>query len=230
MIDSYDVFAGGSTDFLQEPSSKPTKDYTNLKAQFEKYSGYKDDATWTKTTKCSWAPKLETKTQPTNKEATKYGWVLSSCKADNLKLATTDSWICSSREGVVCTDDGSKCDVSLSKAIGTTQEDICGAYEVKSGGGTCESTSDCGSNGQCKEINGTMSCSCLPCYTGSDCSVKDISSCATLSSSDSAPQAIFVGVGVFLGIMAVVFIALGVAAAKKKAGTSVAFCAAHSTV
>jgi len=214
------LFAGGSTDFLSTPSSKPSKDYTNLKAQFAKYLGYADDAKWTDDTKCSWSPTLETKTQPTNKMAAEHGWIVSSCSASHLKIESTDSWVCSSREGVVCTDDGGKCDVSLSGAIGTTQEDICGAYEVASGGGTCQSTSDCGGNGQCKESDGVKSCSCLSCYTGSDCSVKDISSCATLTSSDSAPQAIFVGVGAFLGVMAVVFIALGVAAAKKHADTT----------
>ncbi|KAL4125251.1 hypothetical protein PRIC2_008836 [Phytophthora ramorum] len=190
----FPMFTGGSTDFLSTPSSKSTTDYTNLKAMFAKYSGYTDDAAWTDSTKCTWAPTLETKTQSTNEQAT-------------------------NREGVVCTDSGATCDVKLSSAVGTTQEDICGTYEVTSGGGTCESTSDCGGNGQCKESNGTKSCSCLSCYTGTDCSVKDISSCATLSSSDTAPQTIFVGVGVFLGVMAVVFIALGVAAAKKKAET-----------
>ncbi|EEY65895.1 glycoside hydrolase, putative [Phytophthora infestans T30-4] len=189
----FPMFTGGSTDFLSTPSSKASTDFTNLKAQFAKYSGYKDDAEWTDST--------------------------NSCSASNLKIASTDSWTCSSREGVVCTDDGGKCDVALKGTVGTTQEDICGSYEVTSGGGTCESTSDCGGNGQCKESNGTMSCSCLSCYTGTDCSVKDITSCATLSSSDTAPQKIFVGIGVFLGVMAVVFIALGVAAAKKKSET-----------
>lgn len=215
----FPMFTGGSTDFLSTPSSKASTDFTNLKAQFAKYSGYKDDAEWTDSTKCSWKPSVETKTQSTNKLATKYGWIVSSCSASNLKIASTDSWTCSSREGVVCTDDGGKCDVALKGTVGTTQEDICGSYEVTSGGGTCESTSDCGGNGQCKESNGTMSCSCLSCYTGTDCSVKDITSCATLSSSDTAPQKIFVGIGVFLGVMAVVFIALGVAAAKKKSET-----------
>uniref|UniRef100_A0AAV1VLY4 EGF-like domain-containing protein n=1 Tax=Peronospora matthiolae TaxID=2874970 RepID=A0AAV1VLY4_9STRA len=216
----FPMFTGGSTDFLSTPSSKPLVDYTNLKAQFAKYSGYKDDAEWTDGTTCSWTPTLETKTQPSNKIASQYGWIVSSCTASNLKLSSTDSWICSSREGVVCGDDGSTCDVALSSSLGTTQEDICGTYEVVSGGGTCETTTDCGGNGQCKESNGTKSCSCLSCYTGTDCSVRDITSCATLSSSTSAPHMIFVGVGVFLGVMLVVFIALGVAAAKKKAETN----------
>ncbi|KAG6968971.1 hypothetical protein JG688_00005548 [Phytophthora aleatoria] len=215
----FPMFTGGSTDFLSTPSSKSSTDYTNLKAMFAKYSGYTDDAGWTDSTKCNWKPTVETKTQSTNKLATKYGWIVSSCSASNLKITSTDSWTCSSREGVVCTDNGDTCDVALKGTVGTTQEDICGTYEVTSGGGTCESTSDCGGNGQCKESNGTMSCSCLSCYTGTDCSVKDISTCATLSSSDTAPQTIFVGIGVFLGVMAVVFIALGVAAAKKKAET-----------
>lgn len=216
----FPMFTGGSTDFLSTPSSKPTKDYTNLKSMFSKYPGFKDDAQWTDSTKCSWQPTLETKTQSSNKGASENGWIVKSCSASSLKLSSTDSWTCSSREGVVCTDDGDTCDVTLSGAIGTTQEDICGSYVVTSGGGTCETTSDCGGNGQCKESNGTLSCSCLSCYTGTDCSVKDISTCATLSSSDTAPQTIFLGIGVFLGIMAVVFIALGVAAAKKRAETN----------
>ncbi|RLN88625.1 hypothetical protein BBJ28_00006278, partial [Nothophytophthora sp. Chile5] len=215
----FPMFTGGSTDFLGTPSSKSTTDYTNLKTKFAKYSGYSDPAAWSSDGKCTWSPDVATTTQSSNERATKYGWIVSSCSSDHLKVVSTDSWTCSSREGVVCTDDGDTCDVTLSSAIGTTQEDICGTYEVTSGGGTCDSTSDCGGNGQCKESNGTKSCSCLSCYTGSDCSVKDISTCATLSSSSSAPKAIFVGVGVFLGVMAVVFIALAVAAAKKKAGT-----------
>ncbi|KAF4323684.1 hypothetical protein BBO99_00001464 [Phytophthora kernoviae] len=215
----FPMFTGGDTDFLGTPSSKSTTDYTNLKAQFAKYSAYSDPADWTDTTKCTWAPTLATKAQSSNKLATEHGWVVSSCSSDYLKLEKTDSWTCSSREGVVCTDSGDTCDVKISDAIGTTQEKICGSYEVTSGGGTCESTSDCGGNGQCKESNGTMSCSCLSCYTGSDCSVKDITSCATLSSSASAPKTIFLGVGAFLGVMVVVFVALAVAAAKRKSET-----------
>ncbi|KAI9907291.1 hypothetical protein PsorP6_004172 [Peronosclerospora sorghi] len=216
----FPMFTGGSTDFLSEPSSKPTTDYKNLKAQFAKYSGYKDDAKWTDKTKCTWQPTLETKTQASNKMATEHGWIARSCSADYLKIKSSDSWTCSSREGVVCTDTGSTCDVAIKGRIGTTQEDICGSYEVTSGGGTCESTTDCGGNGQCKESNGSMSCSCLSCYTGSDCSVKDISLCATLSSSESAPRMIFIGVGAFLGVMLVVFITLGIAAAKRNAETN----------
>ncbi|KAG7392486.1 hypothetical protein PHYPSEUDO_000174 [Phytophthora pseudosyringae] len=215
----FPMFTGGSTDFLSTPSSKSTTDYTNLKAMFAKYSGYTDNAAWTDTTICTWKPTVETKTQSTNTAATKYGWIVSSCSSSNLKISSSDSWTCSSREGVVCTDSGDTCDVTLSSSVGTTQEKICGTYEVTSGGGTCDTTSDCGGNGQCKESNGTKSCSCLSCYTGTDCSVKDISTCASLSSSKSAPQTIFAGVGVFLAVMAVVFIALGVAAAKKKADT-----------
>ncbi|TDH64793.1 uncharacterized protein CCR75_002137 [Bremia lactucae] len=216
----FPMFTGGSIDFLSTPSSKPTTDYTNLKAMFAKYSGYTDDAAWADSSKCSWQPPLDTKTQSTNTLASEHGWIIDSCSESFLKLSSTDSWVCSSREGVVCTDDGGKCDVALSGTIGTTQEDICGSYVVISGGGNCKTTSDCGGNGQCKESNGSMTCSCLSCYTGTDCSVKDISSCATLSSSSSAPQAIFFGIGVFLGLMAVVFIALGVAAAKKRADTN----------
>ncbi|KAE9035228.1 hypothetical protein PR002_g7691 [Phytophthora rubi] len=175
----FPMFTGGSTDFLGTPSSKSTTDYTNLKAMFAKYSGYTDNAAWTDSTKCTWKPTLETTTQSTNTRATKYGWIVSSCSASNLKLTSSDSWTCSSREGVVCTDDGSTCDVKLSSSVGTTQEDICGTARNQT----------------------------------------DISSCATLSSSASAPGAIFVGVGVFLAVMAVVFIALGVAAAKRKAET-----------
>lgn len=211
---------GGSTDILSTVSSKSTTDYTNLKTMFGKYSGYSDPAEWTDSTKCTWAPDVATTTMSTNTRATKSGWVLKSCSSDVLKVIDTDSWTCSSREGAICSDDGSTCDVTISSALTTTQEDLCGGtYEVEAGGGTCESSSDCSDNGQCTSVNGTMSCSCKTCYTGTDCSVKDITSCSSLASSTSAPKIIFVGVGVFLAVMLAVFIALGVAAANKKRGT-----------
>ncbi|KAL7683526.1 putative glucanosyltransferase, glycoside hydrolase superfamily [Plasmopara halstedii] len=41
------------------------------------------------------------------------------------------------------------------------------------------------------ESNGTMSSTCLSCYTDTDCSVKDISSCATLSTRTQLPRLYF---------------------------------------
>lgn len=218
------LLVGGSTDMLSTVSSKSTTDYTNLKAMYAKYSGYSDPAEWTSSTKCTWAPELATTTQSDNSRATADGWIVKSCTASDLKVVSTDSWVCSSREGAICSDDGDTCDVTISTALTTTQEDLCGSYEVESGGGTCESSSDCSGNGQCVSSNGTMSCNCKTCYTGTDCSVKDISTCSSLSSSSSAPTAIFAGVGVFLAVMAVVFVGLGIAAFNKKKGTVLTAC------
>lgn len=217
----FPMFTGGSQDPLKQPSTTPSEDYTNLKAMFAKYVPFSEKAAWTTSTKCTWAPDLVTKTQATNTRATENGWIPSSCSASFLKVADTDTWIAKSREGVVCDDSGGKCDVAVTDKVGTTEEDLCGTYQVVSGGDACEVSSDCGENGQCLTVNGTKSCSCLTCYTGATCSVKDISTCSTLSSSASAPKIVFIGVGIFLAVMAVVFVALGVIAQKKKSGACV---------
>lgn len=187
---------------------------------FAKYTPYSDKADWTSSTICTWAPTVATTTQASNTRATENGWIVDSCSASYLKVADTDTWTAKSREGIVCDDSGGKCDVTVTDKVGTSQEDLCGTYEVASGGDACKVSSDCGENGQCLTVNGEKACSCLTCYTGSDCSVKDISTCSSLASSKSAPKIVFVGVGVFLGVMLVVFIALGVIAQKKKSGTS----------
>uniref|UniRef100_K3W729 EGF-like domain-containing protein n=1 Tax=Globisporangium ultimum (strain ATCC 200006 / CBS 805.95 / DAOM BR144) TaxID=431595 RepID=K3W729_GLOUD len=174
----FPMFTGGSTDPLKQPSTVPSADYTNLKAQFDKYEPYSDPAGWSTTDKCTWSPTLATTTQASNTRATENGWIVDSCTASFLKVADTDTWVAKSREGIT--------------------------------------SSDCGVNGQCLTVNGEKACSCLTCYTGSDCSVKDISTCSTLSNSKDAPKIIFAGVGVFLVIMLVVFVALAVVAQKKK--------------
>ncbi|TMW60613.1 hypothetical protein Poli38472_000655 [Pythium oligandrum] len=214
---AFPMFSGGSLDPLEEPSSKASTDYTNLKSQFDKYSPFKETAKWTDSTKCKWAPEVEESISSTNKRATKSGWIVDSCSSDVLKLADTDSWVAKSREGIVCNDDGSKCDVAITSALGTTQEDICGGdFVIEAGGGKCSTSSDCGSNGQCLTVNGEKQCICLSCYTGVDCSLKDTATCSKLSSSKDAPKIIFTAVGAFLVAMLVTFVAIGVVAQKKK--------------
>lgn len=220
--------AGGSTDPLKQPSTESSTDYTNLKAMFAKYDPYSDPAGWSTSDKCTWAPTVTTKTQATNTRATENGWIVDSCSSSFLKVADTDTWVAKSREGIVCDDSGGKCDVAVNSVVGTTEEDLCGTYEVESGGDACETSSDCGENGQCLTVNGEKQCSCLTCYTGTDCSVKDISTCSTLASNKDAPKVVFVGVGVFLAAMFVVFVALAVVAQKKKSGECICglFCVA----
>lgn len=216
----FPMFTGGSLDFLSTPSSKPTTDYTNLKSQFAKYSPYSDPADWTSDTKCTWAPTVTESISSTNKRATKSGWLVSSCSSSDLKIASTDTWVAKSRQGAVCDSDGGTCDVKVSSAVGTTQNSICGGtLTVVSGGGNCNVSSDCGTNGQCLKVNGTNQCSCLACWSGSDCSIKDTIACSTLSSSKNAPKIVFSLVGVFLGFMLVAFIALAFVAAKRKKAT-----------
>ncbi|GLD91664.1 hypothetical protein PINS_up000197 [Pythium insidiosum] len=213
----FPMFTGGSLDPLETPSYKPTPDYANLKKVYDKYQPYKELAAWSSDSKCKWAPTVTEKISATNKYATKNGWILDSCNVKDLKLADTDTWITKSRDGIVCDDQGGRCDVSVTSKIGTTQADICGAVvEVEKGGAKCSGASDCGQNGQCMEVNGEKQCLCLPCWKGMDCKIKDIVSCSKLSSSKDAPKFIFVGIGAFIGVMFVVFVALGVVAQKKK--------------
>lgn len=204
---------------LGQPSTTKTTDFTNLKTKFAKYTPYSDPAEWTDDTKCTWYPDVQTNTTVSNSRATADGWIISSCSSADLKVIANDTWTTVTREGVVCTDTGAACDVAISSAVGTTEQDICGGtYTVTSGGNSCNSSSDCGDYGQCITTSGVKSCSCLSCYTGSDCSVKDITTCNTLSSSSSAPGVIFAGVGAFIGVMVLVFAALAIVATKKKKG------------
>lgn len=221
----FPMFTGGSLDSLSTPSNTPTGDYANLKSQFSTYSSYSDPATWTDSTKCTWAPKVSESISSTNTRASQSGWIVSSCSS--VKIASTDTWIAKSRQGAVCDDNGNVCEVRVSKAVGTTQNSICGGTTssgsntttttpVESGGADCSASTDCGSNGQCVVLKGKAQCSCFTCWAGSDCSVKDTAGCNTLSSSKNAPKIIFAVVGIFLGAMVVIFIALGLMAAKKK--------------
>jgi hypothetical protein len=194
-----------------------------LKAQFAKYSPYSDPADWTKDTKCTWAPTVTESISSTNTRATKSGWLIKSCSSSDLKIAPSDTWVAKPRQGAPCDDKGNPCEVKVSSALDTTQETICGgkmptASADSGGGGNCSSSADCGLNGQCLKVNGTNACSCLACWTGSDCSIKDTVACTALSSSKAAPKIVFALVGVFLGVMLVTFIALAIVAAKKKSG------------
>lgn len=213
----FPMFSGGSISPLEKPSYIPKVDYTNLKNQFAKYEPYKEKAGWTDSTKCSWAPKVTESISANNKRATKSGWIIDSCTSSELKMIKSDTWVAKTREGAECDATGARCDVKLSKRVGTTQEDICGGtYVVESGGGKCTTSTDCGTNGQCLKVNGVNECSCLACWSGSDCRVRDTVSCSKLSSSKTAPKIIFGLVGAFLGVMLVVFIALAFIAQKKK--------------
>ena len=207
---------------MSTPSNVATADYTNLKAQFAKYPSFSEPAGWTDETKCTWAPTVTESISPTNTRALKSGWILDSCASSVLKVAPTDTWIAKTRQGAACDKQGAACEVAVTAPVGTTQESICGGkYVVESGGGKCKTSTDCGQNGQCLPVDGVNQCSCLSCWSGADCSVKDTVACSKLSSSKSAPKFIFAAVGVFLGVMLIVFIALGVVAAKKKKGEQI---------
>lgn len=210
---------GGSSAFDGRPSYIEQPDYKNLKAQFAKYQSYSDPADWDGDGKCKWYSKPTENIDPTNTRATKNGWILDSCNDPALKLATTDTWIAKTRDGMVCDDEGGRCDVPITTRLGTTQEDICGgAIDIESGGGLCETSSDCGTHGTCSKIDGVNQCTCQPCYTGITCDTKNPSCSAKLTSSKQAPKFIAIGVSLFLGIMTIVFITLGVVAHKQKRG------------
>ncbi|DBA03226.1 TPA: hypothetical protein N0F65_011585 [Lagenidium giganteum] len=213
----YPMFTGGDAEITGKPSDTATTDYTNLKDMFKAHKPYSDPADWTKDTICTWAPDPKTTVDAaTNPRASKYEWIPSTCDADYMKVASNDTWITKTREGAVCSDDGSKCDVPISSEVGTTQSSICGVvYKVESGGGDCKGSNDCGENGQCIITNGKGVCKCLPCYTGASCSVKDITSCSKLSSSKTAPKMIFIGVAGFLLVMLLVFISLAIVARNR---------------
>jgi hypothetical protein len=203
------------------PSQTATPDYGNLKTAFAKYLPYSDPAGWTDDTKCTWAPTITEKISSTNTRVTANGWILDSCTASALKIAPSDTWVAKSRQGAACNSNGAACEVTIASPIGTTQESICGGvYKVEAGGGKCKTSVDCGPNGQCLAVDGVNQCSCLSCWSGSDCSVRDTVSCSKLTSSKTAPKIIFAGVGAFLVVSFFVFVSIGFAAQKKKKGES----------
>jgi hypothetical protein len=214
----FPMFTGGSVEISGKPSNNPTADYKNLKAAFAKYIPYSDPAEWSSGDKCKWVPTMNTKISSANERVTENGWILPDCDNPAIKLDKDDTWITKTREGAICADDGSTCDVMISSKIGTTQEDLCGELVIESGGAVCYSSSDCGVNGQCIDSGKGKVCECLPCYTGLDCNVKDISSCSQLSSSKEAPKLIFIGMVVCLFVMLLVFVALAVVARRKANG------------
>ncbi|CCI45020.1 unnamed protein product [Albugo candida] len=210
----FPMFTGGSSEITGKPSDKPSKDFYNLKQALSKHEPFPDKAEWTSNTICKWVPPLKYKIDPKSSIAST-GFILPNCNSQQLTPKKGETWVTQSREGAICTDKGAPCDVAIHGKVGTTQESICGEYEIESGGGTCSSSNDCGSNGQCVINKGVGTCHCLACYTGADCSIKDSSSCLELTSSPNAPKFIFMGVGVFLIVMLFIFMALGILAKKK---------------
>lgn len=215
----FPMFSGGSQNPLEKPSHIPSADYENLKKMFNDHPVYLEKAKWDEDKKCRWIPELATTTDPArNERAKEYGWIPRSCNVDYLKVQKDDTWTTKPREGAICTNTGATCDVAVNRAVAsTTQSSICKEkFEPKVGGGDCQSSADCGTNGQCIKSNGKSMCQCLPCYIGASCSIKDLSSCTSLTSSSTAPKMIFLAIGVFLGVMVVVFVVLAVIAQKKK--------------
>lgn len=215
----FPMFTGGSSEITGVPSDIPTVDYANLKKSFASHNSYKEVGLWSSDNVCSWSPPIDSKIDPSNSRAMSDGWIPSSCSSKNLIVASTDTWRTPSREGVVCTDDGKTCDVSIFKAFDTTQQSICGSYSVQSGGTLCNSSAACGTKGQCIRSNGVSSCRCIACYTGTLCNIRDFSSCSSLSSFPAAPKYIFLIAAIFLAIMLSVFITLAIIAHRKSIGT-----------
>lgn len=216
----YPLFTGGSTSITGSPGTNSSTDYTNLVEQFQEYYGTNDEtADWTSDTICTWKPDVTTSIYSSNDQVYGYGWILDDCT--DIPHGDDVNWTTTTRDGIVCDDDGDTCDVTISSAIGTTEEDLCGyTLTVDSGGGSCTDSTDCSSHGTCSGSDGNKTCSCYSCYTGSTCSTKDTSACATLSSSSDAPTKIAIGVGVFIAVAIVAMTGLGIAAHKNFAATS----------
>lgn len=129
----FPLFAGGSMDPLGEPSKKPTADYTNLVKAFAQSPINKEVAGWKSDKKCEWVPKDLFKPDASNKRASADGWILPSCDSKSLKVVNRDTWIAASREGAICNDQGTPCDVVLKKKVsGASQVDLCGSAILKS--------------------------------------------------------------------------------------------------
>ncbi|KDO24506.1 hypothetical protein SPRG_10322 [Saprolegnia parasitica CBS 223.65] len=212
----YPLFLGGGTDIVSKPGTTVTADFTNLAAMYKANPSDVQMGGFTADTICTWEPpKLPAPVTPL---AAKSGW-LGSCTNPSILLKPTDKWTTNTRQGAVCTKDGQTCEVTLTSKLGTSEEDLCGkVLEVVSGGGSCTPSSNtCGKHGQCvASADGkTSSCQCVGCWSGLSCSVIDQNKCSKLASDPNAPKYIFTGVGIFLGIMTLVFGGLGIVAGKK---------------
>ncbi|OQR92695.1 glycoside hydrolase [Achlya hypogyna] len=212
----YPLFTGGGKDIVSKPGTTPTADFTNLVAMFKANPSDVQKATFTQSDVCSWTP--PSPGTPVTPLAAASGW-LTTCTNPALLIKPTDKWTTNTRQGATCTKLGATCEVTVSSKLGTSEEDICGkVLEVVSGGGTCTPGSNsCGKYGQCTaSADGkSSSCVCLGCWSGLSCSVLDESKCSQLSSDKDAPKYIFTGVGIFLGVMTLVFGGLGIVAGKK---------------
>ncbi|KAF0693403.1 Aste57867_15636 [Aphanomyces stellatus] len=213
----FPLFTGGSKELTGLPGTKPTADYTNLATKFKAVTTATELGAFTKATICTWAPPtppLGTK----NKIVAATGTWMPVCTDPNIVLLPTDKWTTNTRQNAVCNKLGAPCEVTIESANPTTEVSICGKpIVVPSGGGTCKTNADCGSHGQCQPgaDGSTLSCQCIGCWSGVTCSMFSQEKCNTLKSNPNAPKVVFTAVGVFLGVMLLVFGGLGIAAGTK---------------
>nr|CCA14303.1 glycoside hydrolase putative [Albugo laibachii Nc14] len=129
----FPLFEGGSMDPLGVPSKEGTADYTNLVKAFATTPIFKEVADWEADKKCEWVPKNPFQPDVSNKRASKDGWILPSCSSKSLQVVDGDTWIAATREGGICNDKGTTCDVVVKDKISSaTQVDLCGSAILKS--------------------------------------------------------------------------------------------------
>ncbi|KAF0720109.1 Aste57867_551 [Aphanomyces stellatus] len=212
----YPLFVGGSDEILGNPGLTPTTDYVNLLGQYKAAAMANEPGAFTKESICTWAPPAPSPTGANPILARTNSW-MPVCTDPNLRLLPTDSWTTNTRQGAVCNNQGTPCEVTIDGANPTSEKSICGKpIDVPSGGGACKTSVDCGSHGQCVPGDtGQLKCVCIGCWAGVSCSLFSQDKCNTLTNNPNAPKIIFTMVGLFLGIMAGVFAGLYVAAEKK---------------
>ncbi|OQS03290.1 glycoside hydrolase [Thraustotheca clavata] len=211
------LFVGSTgTGITDKPGTKPTNDYTNLLKQYQDNKTPTQKAEFTKDTICSYAPP---NTQPIKAAAAQTETWMPSCSSKVIKLQPTDNWITSSREGIVCHKNGTKCEVPVETKVGTSEEDICGhPLVVESGGDTCTPGDGTCIHGKCMStVKSAGRCVCSGCWSGGTCSLKNDAKCSALTSMPDAPKIIFTCLAAFLGVMTLIFGGLAVASCNSTA-------------
>jgi hypothetical protein len=103
------IFHGGSnSDITGQPSNQATPDYQKLVDQYDDLKIPKDPASWESDKQCQYTPP-----NPDFKESDWFG----TCDSTFKKVQ--------SREGAVCNDQGTTCDVFTPDVIATPEKDIC---------------------------------------------------------------------------------------------------------
>lgn len=107
--DGFAIFKGGDrTDIQGEPSNKATPDYQNLVDKYDDLKVPQETASWDTDKQCQYSPP--------NSDFTESDW-FGTCSTTFRKVDT--------REGAICNDNGTSCDVFTPDVIDTPEEKLC---------------------------------------------------------------------------------------------------------